>query len=222
MAGEAVRYHLTRESLHTSVLDLIEPHDWLEMDREREKGGVILVAAHLGPPKTAMHCLAKRRIPLLVWTHDVGSRHARICRNLGVKFTDPTVPGSGSEILVRSALHLRSGGVLFGAPDIASGAVTIALERLGREWRFSPGVPELVRRLGLPAFLVLALWNGNRIQIRSERIDPPDDHLDPEDWRRKWIETYWDLMEPTIVSSPENLRFLQYLKGKALRGLEPT
>jgi predicted LPLAT superfamily acyltransferase len=98
-------------------------------------------------------------------------------------------PATSSFILGRTALHLREGGLLFAAPDVPSGARNIVLERLGRPWSFSLGVPVLARRLKVPVFLLLALWRDSRIRLEIQQFEPPSPDLPEEQWLQVWIES---------------------------------
>lgn len=121
---------------------------------------------------------------------------------------NPLTASGRSEILVRSALHLRAGGLLYGAPDGGNSPSHIDVECFNRTWRFSPGIPALARMLDVPSFTVLALWEGTRIILRIVPIKAPDRGLPPKDWDRAWIIEHWNAICPVIMSSPENLRFL--------------
>ena len=91
------------------------------------------------------------------------------------------------------------------------------MDRLGRQWHLSPGLPALARRLGVPAFLVLALWQGNRVRVSCERIEPPAAELADEAWEDAWLERYQAGVEEVVVSSPENLRFLRGIDAGRFR-----
>jgi hypothetical protein len=214
-AGEVVREHLYDEQLRPAVLELIDPPDWTAVDEARQHGGVILVAAHIGPPKTAMNYLIDRNLPLLIWTN-TQDMPEWLPLKTGAKFLDPLFAEDRAALLVRTALHLRTGGLLFGAPDWASGARPVILNRLGVDWAFSLGIPTLVRQLRVPSFLVMALWRGDRIQMVCTPIHPPDFSIDKDTWNRLWVEQYWGEIEPIVTSSPENLRFLRSVEGGAL------
>lgn len=217
-AGEVVRDHLYDPARRAAALELIESADFMALDEARRRGGVIVVAAHLGPPKFLMNCLLERRLPLLVWTNtrDMPAWLA----DRGGTFLDPLEPDERGVLLVRSALHLRRGGVLLGAADQATGARTIELERLGRRWRFSLGLPALARRLEVPAVLALALWRGERVRIECRRLEPPDAALAEPDWHRAWLESSWDAIEPIVRTEPENLRFLRWAVDRLARPWE--
>ena len=215
VAGEVLRAHLYDERRRPAALDLIDPADWSAVDEARQHGGVILVAAHIGPPKTAMNYLIDRGMPLLIWTNTTDMPDW-LPAKAGAKFLDPLFADQRAVLLVKTALHLRDGGVLFGAPDWPSGTRTVSLHRFDVEWKFSLGIPALLRRLRLPAFLVMALWQGDRIRIVSTPIALPDDALGENEWYRLWLERYWEEVENVITSSPENLRFLRVAEQGAL------
>lgn len=211
-AGELAIKFLHSDDLRTQFLDLVNPPDWTSLDEARSKGGVILATAHLGPRKTAMHFCLEEPWPLLVWSHhEPGQPLPASARRNGIEVLDPIDPTTASFILGRTALHLREGGLLFAAADAASSARTMVLQRLGRSWAFSPGIPILARRLGVPVFFVLALWRGLRINVTIQPIEPPSAELPEDQWLLNWIEQYWNAMEPVISSSPENLRFLRWI-----------
>lgn len=217
-AGEVVRDHLYDPERRAAALDLVDVADFAPLDEARRQGGVIVVAAHLGPPKFLMNCLLERRLPLLVWTNtrDMPAWLA----DRGGAFLDPLEPDERGALLVRSALHLRRGGVLLGAADQATGDRTVELERLGMRWRFSLGLPALARRLDVPAVIALALWRGERVRIECRRLQPPDAALAEPDWHRAWIESSWDAVEPIVRDEPENLRFLRWAVDRLARPWE--
>jgi hypothetical protein len=210
-----LRDHLYDERQRSAALELIDHPDWTIIDEARQHGGVILATAHIGPPKTAMNCLIDRNMPLLVWTNTQDMPNW-LPLKVSTKFLDPLFAEQRAMLLVKSALHLRTGGVLFGAADWPSGTQTVTLHRLGTEWMFSLGIPTLVRRLRLPAFLALALWRGERIHLVFTSIQPPDFALAMDEWNRLWLERYWAEIEKIVTSSPENLRFLRGVDGGAL------
>jgi len=209
-AGELLRDHLYDPARRPAALDLIEPPDLSPLEEGRRQGGVILVAAHLGPPKLLMNCLLEQGLPLLVWTNTSDLPDWLVARG-GATFLDPTREDERSVLLVKSALHLRDGGVLLGAADQVTGDRTITLERLGVRWRFSLGLPALARRLQVPVVVALALWREDRIRIECHRLSPPDRALPEADWYRAWLEGYWQVIEPVVRRSPENLRFLRWV-----------
>lgn len=213
-AGEQVRAYLYEASLRPRALALVDEPDWSAVDAaRRDHGGVVLAAAHVGPPKVAMNVLMQRRLPTVIWTNKGDFPSWIEAANPGVLFLDPLVASGRSSLLARSARRLQDGALVFGAPDFATGHRTLALERLGATWTFSLGIPALVRLLGAPVFLVLALWHGNRIRIACQRIPAPETGLEEGAWYRQWIAAYWDLLEPVIRTSPENLRFLRGLEA---------
>jgi len=214
VAGSLLREHLYDQQRQPAVLELIDPPDWSAVSEAQSRGGVILAAAHIGPPKTAMNWLINCNLPLLVWTN-TQDMPDWLPLKVAAKFLDPLFPEQRAVLLIKSALHLRAGGVLFGAPDWPSGARTASLQRLGQKWIFSLGIPTLVRQLRLPVFLVMALWRGERIQVVSIPIHPPDFAVARDEWNRLWIERYWSQIEPIILSSPENLRFLRGMDSGA-------
>jgi hypothetical protein len=157
-----------------------------------------------------MNCLVEQDLPLLVWTNTTDLPGWLVGRGKA-SFLDPTQGEERSVLLVKSALHLRAGGVLLGAADQATGDRTILLERLGMRWRFSLGLPALARRLDVPVVVSLALWSGERVRIEWHRLSPPERNLPEEDWYRAWLDGYWRLVEPVLRGSPENLRFLRWV-----------
>lgn len=214
-AGEVMRAHLRDPARRSSALQLINPVDWGEFEEARQHSGVILAAAHIGPPKTAMNYLLDKHLPLLIWTNKQ-DLPPWLEQEFNTIFLDPLVASKRSELLVRSALHLRNGGVLFGAPDWASGTQIFSFERLAASWSFSLGIPTLARKFGLPVFRLLALWQGNRISMECKQLTSPPMYLPDDEWNARWIETYWAGIERVIRTSPENLRFLRSVDGGAI------
>ena len=207
-AGGVVQRHLANRSLRAAALRLAEPINWSELDAALRAGGVIIATAHLGPPKFLMHVLLERHLPLLVWTN-AADLPPWLPATTNATFLDPLLPDERSVLMVKSAVHLRRGGVLLGAADMQTGARSQEFGRLGRRWHLSPGLPALARRLSVPTFLMLALWQGNRVRIDCHRLDPPADELADDQWQQAWLERYWNELEKCITSTAENLRFLR-------------
>lgn len=207
-AGGVVQRHLGDPHRRQATLDLVTQPDWSELDAARRDGGVIIATAHLGPPKFLMHLLLERQMPLLVWTN-AADLPAWLPAKTGATFLDPLQPDQRSVLMVKTAMHLRRGGVVLGAADMQTGGRSREFERLGRRWHLSPGLPALARRLAVPTFLVLALWRRNRVGIVCERLDVPAAGLSDEAWQDAWLDRYWSKLEERLPSSPENLRFLR-------------
>ena len=218
-AGEVVRDHLYDPERRADALRLVEAADWTALDEPRRNGGVILAAAHLGPPKVLMNLLLDRDLPLAVWTN-TRDMPAWLRRQSRATLFDPLQADQRGVLLVRSAAHLRAGGVLLAAADQATGQRPVEIERLGIRWRFSRGLPALARRLGVPVILALALWRGERIHVECRRLEPPDESLADDAWQLAWLERYVEAVEPTIRQSPENLRFLRWAVDRVARPWE--
>ncbi len=211
-AGDMMRASLHNEALRARALALVDPPDLGAIEEARRHGGLIVALAHLGPPKTAMHYFMDRGWPLMVWAHyGPGNMPQWMKQRPDTVFCEPFDQAERPAILVRSALHLRNGGVLMGAADAASGERFVDVHKFGANWRFSLGLPALVRRLHVPVFLALALWRGKRIKMSINRLEPPDDGLDEESWCRDWIMRYSNALDTVITTSPENLRFLRFI-----------
>lgn len=211
-AGELAVQWLGDRVKRSAFLALSDAPDWTEIDRARAGGGVILATAHLGPRKTAMHLCLERRWPLMVWTNlTPGDAPFLESLSAATEFANPLDASTGSVLLARTAAHLREGGLLFAAPDVASGVRTVTLQRFGATWTFSLGIPALARRLEVPVFLVLGLWREGRIRMEVKALPPPDRGLSENAWHEAWIESYWNAIEDIVTSSPENLRFLRWL-----------
>jgi hypothetical protein len=207
-AGEVVRDHLYDPKRRAEALGLVESADYGPLEEARRRGGVIVVAANLGPPKFLMNCLLDRDVPLVIWTN-TRDLPAWLAERNNVAFLDPLEPDQRGVLLVKSAAHLRKGGVLLGAADHASGERTVTLDRLGLQWRFSLGLPVLASRLGLPVVVALAAWSGERIRVTCQTLEPPTAGPTAE-WCRAWLARYWECIEPTVLQAPENLRFLRW------------
>jgi hypothetical protein len=129
----------------------------LEQARSKDCG-VIVATAHLGPPQFLMHWMVDQNLPLMAWTATrtppAGAEHT--------VYLDPRKQDERSVLLVKSALHLRRGGVLLGAADLATGEHPISIERLGMRRQFSAGLP--------------ALWARNPFPVVSFD-DPPAEYI---------------------------------------------
>ncbi|MBM4020992.1 MAG: hypothetical protein FJ284_01895 [Planctomycetes bacterium] len=212
-AGEVVRAHLYDQRRREEALDLLTAADVDALDEARRRGGVIVAAAHLGPPKFLMNWLLGRRLPLLVWTN---TRDLPDWLGGDAAFADPLDTADRGVLLVKSALHLRGGGVLLGAADQPTGDRTVVFERLGMRWRFSLGLPALARTLGAPVVTALALWQGDRVRIVCGVLASPAAGLTEEGWHRAWLEAYWRSIEPVLRNEPENLRFLRWVVDRVV------
>jgi hypothetical protein len=145
-AGGVVQRHLGNANRRSAALRLLDEPDWTEFDQARSAGGVIVATAHLGPPKFLMHVLIERRLPLLVWTN-AADLPSWLPATTETTFLDPLLPAERGVLMVKSALHLRRGGVLLGAADMQTGDRSREIDRLGRRWPLSPGLPAV--RAGL-------------------------------------------------------------------------
>lgn len=209
-AGELVRSYLYDRDRRPAALELVEPVDCQPLFEAKAQGrGVIVLAAHIGPPKFLMNWLVVQQMPLLVWTNtqDLPAWQAATSQ---ATLVDPRSQDTKSVILVKTALHLRRKGVLLGAADMETGERVVTIERLGFTRTFSIGLPTLARTMGVPTVVGLALWNKNRISIRFARLEQPDVSLDDDAWNLRWLERSWDFVEPVLAESPENLRFLHH------------
>lgn len=204
-AGELLRVYLYDRDQRPEALALLDPPDWSAIEAAQASGGVILAACHLGPPKFGMNVLLDGPGKPLIMTNrrDMPAW----LPDLSDLLIDP-LTADRAQIMLRAALHLRQGGLIYAAPDGGFSGAHIELDGFNRSWRFSPGLAALARMLGRPAFTTLALWAGNRIRLEVQPIPAPSDALPPEAWHRAWIEQHWQHMQGVIRSSPENLRFL--------------
>ena len=214
-AGEIVRWHLNSSHHRNAALKLVDNVETTALEEAQKTGkGVIVATAHLGPPKFLMNWMVEQRFPLLAWTatqsRPAGADHAT--------YLDPRKQELRSFALVKSALHLRRGGVLLGAADLKTGERTLDLERLGMRRHFSAGLPALARETQASVVLGLALWKNNRVHIRFQDLEVPDPRIPIEDQDKLWLERYWDSMQPIIRYTPENLRFLRW----AVEEVEPS
>lgn len=214
-ANAVVKLRLADPERRVETLGIADSPDWGELDEARRAGGVILATAHLGPPKLLMNVLLERRMPLLVWTNSKDLPDW-LAATTGGSFLDPLLAAGRSVLMVKTALHVRSGGVLLGAADRVHGRRLIRRTAICRKWAFSPGLPALARRLGVPSFLIAALWDGDRVRIECRRQTVPANIADAT-WQEAWVEEYWQWMKAILGSGPENLRFLRNLDSGALR-----
>lgn len=221
-AGEVVRDYLYDQGRRGAALGLVEDVESRPLAEALAKGrGVIVVTAHIGPPKLLMNWLIDQVLPLLVWTNttDLPPWLAAATR---ATLVDPRDQASKSVILINSALHLRRKGVLLGAADMATGDRLITIDRHGFVRRFSVGLPTLARKLGVPTVVGLALWRGNRITIQFSTMEAPDDSLSEPQWIAQWLERSWDAVDPVLLESPENLRFLRSAVQQVAKPWEVT
>lgn len=207
-AGKITRDHLDDRAGNDEALRLLVKADCSLIEEMRGKGGCIVATAHLGPPKFLMHAFVKKTWPLMVWTN-TKDLPEWLTSDRASTFLSPMLSGERGALMVRSALHLKQGGILLGAADMTTGERIISRERLGRTWRFSLGLPALARQLNVPVVACLALWKGNAVELACRPIVPPAFDLPETAWYEEWIERYWAILEKIIKSSPENLRFMR-------------
>lgn len=221
-AGEMVRDCLYDRDRRPAALGLVEQVDCRPLVEAQAQGrGVIVLTAHIGPPKLLMNWLIDRQMPLLVWTNtqDLPMWQAATSR---ATLVDPRNQDNKSVILVKSALHLRRNGVLLGAADMSTGDRVVTIERLGLARSFSLGLPTLARRMDVPTVVGLALWRGNRITIQFAPLEPPDATLSEDEWNLEWLQRSWRFVEPVLAESPENLRFLRPAVERIAKPWEET
>lgn len=205
-AGKLIRRQLNDPARRINVLEYIDTPDWSRFkDSYRRHKAIILAAAHVGPPKVAMHCVAEFSMPTMIWTNkrdlsDWFERESSAC------FLDPTSSSERPTMLLKSALHLRSKGVLMGAPDYPTGQKKITLNKFEMNLKFSLGIPALAKQLDIPVYLILALWKGCRLQLQYEPVVSPSKKINDDEWYYAWIKAYWEILEPHIRNSPENIR----------------
>lgn len=216
VAGEVVREHLFDPRRRAAALSLVDEGPWsVDIDAERCRGGVVLVTAHVGPPKLLMNVLLDRFPQLLVWTN-TEDMPAWLPAATTATLLDPRVPRDRSALLVRSALHLKAGGIVLGAADYPTGDRVATQPGLGLEAGVSLGLPSLCRRLGVPAFFIVALWHGDRIRIASARLEAPEGDLTDDEWNQRWVQAYAAHLGRAAGCGPENLRVLRAVAGGAL------
>lgn len=205
-AGELLRVYLYDRDKRDEALALLSEPDWTPIELALERGGAILAAAHLGPPKFLMNALIDRYDNALILTNttDMPGWLPEIARHL----LNPLEPSGGANVIAKAALHLREGGLVYGAPDGAFSQTQIYIEGFNRAWPFSPGIPAIARMIGVPCFTALALWEGNSIHLRIVPIETPAGQLPATAWHNAWIADHWSAIAPVIGGSPENLRFL--------------
>ena len=215
-ANAVIKMRLADPRRRTEVLDIVDPPDWSELDAARERGGVILATAHLGPPKLLMNLLLERAMPLLVWTN-AADLPGWLPAATGGQFLDPIPAAGRAALMVKTAVHLRSGGVLLGAADRVHGGQLLRRSAVCKEWMFAPGLPTLARGLELPTFLTAAVWDGDRVRIECRPQPSPPATLATAAWQEAWLEDYWQWMNGIIAAGPENLRFLRNIENGALQ-----
>jgi len=187
-------------------MQLLLPVDWSHMRPAPGGRGLILAAAHIGPPKFAMHAILDGHDSPMILTNTEDM--PGWLPELGGTLMHPGNPERRAEIMLRAAVRLRAGGVLFAAPDGGSATEAVTFKAYGRRWKLAAGLPALARMLGSPCCVALALWEGNRVVLRTYPIEAPDRALDRDAFHRDWAMKYWAVLASVIERSPENLRFL--------------
>jgi lauroyl/myristoyl acyltransferase len=214
-AGELLRTYLYDPSRKNEVFDLVKTNEWPTVEAAHAKGGVILAAAHIGPPRLGM-CMTVDRVNMpLIYSN---SKETPQWLLDGGHYFQHKSSAQKTEAMVKAALHLRKGGLMFAAPDSGQSKDQIYIEAYNKRWSFAPGIAALARMMKVPSLATLALWEGETIELRVKRLEMPCATLAPIEWHCVWVTNYWNTIKPIVASSPENLRFLT---NKIAKDLEP-
>jgi len=209
--GQFVREQLWEPDTVDEALALMETADWSLLDDAMERGGAICATAHVGPPKFALCLLSRRVSGLLAWT-SVHRFPDWLDHRSDALWLDPNQEAHRANILVRSAMHLKKGGLLFGAADGVWGR-TVSVNANGRTRRYALGIPTLARQFDVPVLLFVALWSGERVRLVATKVEPPPAWLDEDAWNNAWVTSYSRQLNDAVGGTPENLRLYWAEKG---------
>lgn len=204
MAEKLLFAHLAR-GRRDEALSLVQVVDDSAYTDARSQGGVLVATGHYGPNSFLVHYLLEREPSLAVWTQYEYSDDLRV-DHPDAWIVDPR--NDPARTLVRSALHVRGGGVLLGAPDADLSARHHCVEAHRTSWCCSPGMSALARRLDAPTFLALATWHGRRLHVTFAPFPRPDNSLPDAEWDTQWCEEYLGRLIRLVDESPRSLQFL--------------
>lgn len=153
----------------------------------------LLVGAHVGPPSFARYTLARAHSDLLVLAKGprVGAEEVLW---LDDEPTTRLAPLMAFE-------HLESGKPVYFAADGRVGSVTIESTFLGRKVAIRSPLPLLGPRAGAPIHLVLAVWEGHRVTVRTQAMPKPT-----ESTLGEWYDMYTQKVEEVCMADAANLR----------------
>lgn len=197
------------------IMDLIEPIDWrlLEAALKLDKGAIV-VTAHNGPTPASMEAM-----------DHCGASLLSITGSATITKSDTSLVGVATrqarkKSLIRCMLHLRDGGVVFGAPDGRHGDNFQATEFLNQSIKVFTGFGEIARLTQAPTIFLAATWVGvDRIRITLEPFSP-DPKASPEEWTRQWYSIYLDKVARQMRESPADLGFQNGVWRASLGGLD--
>jgi len=204
-AGELLRLYLMSPQHREEAVGLVKKNEWEKYRKNWENKGVVLAAGHVGPPRFAMVAAAQKFNNISIWTDPVNDKNLTEPRD-GLEYLNPAKEDKGA-IFLRAALRLRENGLVLGAVDGKRSDRPVFIKDFNRVWAFSPGIPMLVRKLGVEAYLTLAVWEGMTIRLVAVPINPPDPDLPEKEWIDAWIVSYWGLLRKVIMQSPINMRW---------------
>jgi hypothetical protein len=211
-AGELIGGYLSDEALIDEAMDLLDPHDWSSVDGTLASAGAIITGSHLGPPSFLMNVVMRRYKDAFILNNKRDMPNWLTAHHGNIH--DPGVAEERSLIMLKAAAYIRKGGLLFGTPDVGHSDTRITIDDPMGKRRISFGIPALARLLKVRSFPMEALWEGNRIVIKSVTLASPSPDLDTDSWNTEWAAGYWRHIKTVITQSPENNRRLKRLFRK--------
>lgn len=158
---------------------------------------------------------AALRPPLLLGTFHVGAVHALgpalerlpgpvLALRQGLLYTGAlevmSIAGdeqSRAAVFLRAMAHLRAGGFVALALDVATGP-GIAVPCLGRELELARGPFALARLAGVPIVPLAARWRQERVEVRTGEPIAPAEEAGMAASAARWLESY-------LLESPAEL-----------------
>lgn len=197
------------------IMDLIEPIDWRPLEAALKLGkGAIVVTAHNGPTPASIEAMDNCGFSLL-----------SVSGSSKVTEFDASLVGVATrqgrkKSLIRCMLHLRDGGVVFGAADGRHGDSFQTTDFLNQKIKVFTGFGELARLTRAPTIFLAATWvDVDRIRITLEPFSP-DSEASPEQWTRQWYSIYLNKLARQMRESPADLGFQNGVWRASLGGLD--
>lgn len=180
----------------------IEDPDWSSLlNQLKEKRGLLLIGAHVGPAKVVRYLLEKRVLALMTIT------------TFAKQFTGMyTIHLKDAEqqrhSLVQALAHLRSGGCVYGSADGRWGSNPSIHTFMTRKVVMYRGFSRLSRVCEVPTMQIAAHWRGHTIQIRWNipKVEATPFNTESIIYDKCWIDDYLHWIRSLVYDSPENLR----------------